>query len=348
MPRTRTSSVGSAVSAIPTAIGLATALASNGGLTGGTVAPSAPKAVVRSATAAKHFSVPMTNLQQWSRTVLVTLPDVSISGHSNVHALDSDCEIHLGAQTSAFDGTPNGLVLEPMNACVQPFPGDPAQDNASWVNFAQALTDFSTKGGTATATGVPRIWPEHLIGGGPSNPDHAVELHPLAHIEWTDGATKHVEDFVANIFAGEYGGGVKEETALGIIQNTSVTVTKNGDSADIAFTAGTIGNFTVITVSIDKASMVADSDGSVRMNGTVNTQGSTLAPVRLVTVKGSRINDSITTARADANGQVTLDALVLFSLSPESVLAAANKSTGNPVKVDKPIQLILYGTPDDQ
>lgn len=348
MPRKRTSSVGTAVSAIPAAIGLVSALVNSGGLTGGAGAPSASKAVVRSAPAAKHFAVPMTNLQQWSQSVLVTVPNVSISGHSGVHTIDNDCEIHLGAHTPQFQGTPNGLVLEPMNACVQPFPGDDAQQNATWVKFAQALTDLSSAGGTVTATGVPRIWPEHLIGGGPSNPDHAVELHPLTHVEWTQDSAAHAADFAANVFAGAYGGGLKEETALGILRNTGVTVTKNGESADIAFTGGTIGNFTVMTVSIDKASMVADADGSTRMNGSVNVQGATMVPVRIVTVKGSRINDSIAKAQADANGQVTLDALVLFSLSPESVLAAANKSNGNAVRVDKPIQLILYGTPDDQ
>ena len=42
--------------------------------------------------------------------------------HSNVHPLEDDCEMHFGAHSDAFQGDPDGLVLEPMNVCVQPFP----------------------------------------------------------------------------------------------------------------------------------------------------------------------------------------------------------------------------------
>jgi hypothetical protein len=44
-----------------------------------------------------------------------------------------------------------------------------------------------------------------------------------------------------------------------------------------------------------------------------------------------------------------MEALVLFSLSPESLVEAATKSSnGRAVMVDRPVQLILYGTPDEQ
>jgi hypothetical protein len=345
LKRTNAKKVGSAVSAIPAAIGLATALAHGGG--GTPSVASSPHSVAASASAGsaeKRFSVPISNLRQWARTVVVTLPNVQISGHSGVHPLDNDCEIHLGAHTAAFQGTPDGLVLEPMNACVQPFPGKSQQSNSDWVDFAQGLTDLTKDTVTITATGVPRIWPEHLVGGGPSNPDHAVELHPLTRVVSTQGTV----DFASNIFAGQYAGGVKEDTALAILRNTSITVTKNDDSADIAFRGGTIGNFTVVTVLIDRVSMAVDSDGSIRMNGAVMVQGTTRVPVRIVTVKGSPINERITKVPAGGGSEVQLEALVLFSLSPESVLAAVDKSTGQAVKVERPIQLIMYGTPDDQ
>src|SRR5436309_605019 len=65
--------------------------------------------VARLAAATKEFSVPLGNLRDWARTVVVTLDDVSVEGHSNVHPLDNDCEIHLGAHTPAFRGEPDGL-----------------------------------------------------------------------------------------------------------------------------------------------------------------------------------------------------------------------------------------------
>jgi hypothetical protein len=353
---TNAKTLGSAVSAIPVALGLATALAHGGG-GHPSVATTSSAAMTSAATGSvKRFSIPIANLRQWAHTVVVTLPNVQISGHSPVHPLDSDCEIHLGGHTPAFQGVPDGLVLEPMNACVQPFP-DPKQknklqNNADWVNFAEGLTELSTtKGVTITATGVPRIWPEHLVGGGPSNPDHAVELHPLIGVVSPDkvAPTDQTDfNFAGNVFAGQYSGGLKEPTALAILKNTSITVTKNGDLGDIAFKGGTIGNFTLMTVLIDRTSMQSDSDGSTRMNGAVVVQGNTRVPVRLVTVKGSPLNERITKISSNAGSELELEALVLFSLSPESVLAAADKSTGQAVKVDRPIQLILYGTPDDQ
>src|SRR5262249_18125571 len=107
--------------------------------------------------APKEFSIPLSNLREWARTVVVTINDVRIDGHSPVHNLEADCEMHLGAHSSAFSGDPDGLVLEPMNACIQPFPGKAEQSNADWTEFGDKI-----KGSTVIASGVPRIWPEHL------------------------------------------------------------------------------------------------------------------------------------------------------------------------------------------
>jgi hypothetical protein len=40
------------------------------------------------------------------------------------------------------------------------------------------------------------------------------------------------------------------------------------------------------------------------------------------------------------------ETLVLFSLSSEALMNAVNQSSGNPIQVDNPLQLILYGAPD--
>jgi hypothetical protein len=335
MPRRRTSAAAATVAAIPVALSL---LAGSVGST--TAAPNAAKRSGRSGARAKEFSIPMTNLRAWADKVVVTLNNVQIEGNSKVHTIAADCELHFGAHTTAFQGDPEGLVLEPMNVCVQPFPGKTEQHDSDWTTFAAGL-----KGTSVTVTGVPRIWPEHLTSAKEdSNPEHAVELHPL--ITLTSGGTTH--DFTQNVFAGEYKGGVGEDTALRILGRTTVTVAKNGNTADIAFRSGTIGNFTTITIDIDRASIAGDGSGSFRMNADVALDDGTLVPVRVVTVANSQINATIAKVRSRSRARVDLEALVLFSLSPEMLLEAANRSTGSAISVDRPIQLILYGTPDDQ
>src|SRR5262245_58417351 len=104
--RNRAPVVASAVSAIPIALGLLAATT--------TRPPSA--AVARARGTPKTFTVPMTSLREWSQSVVVKLDDVRIDDHSGVHGLASDCEIHFGAHSVEFQGAPDGLVLEPMNA----------------------------------------------------------------------------------------------------------------------------------------------------------------------------------------------------------------------------------------
>lgn len=286
----------------------------------------------------KEFTIPIGNLQAWANRVVVTMEGVQIKGSSKVHALASDCELHFGAETDGFQGDPDGLVLEPMNVCVAPFPGKTEQNNADWIAFAERI-----KNTTVTISGVPRIWPEHLQGGNEaSNPNHAVEIHPLTGVST---ATEKL-DFAPNVFAGEFTGGVGAATAEKIVKNTSVTVEKVNDSAEISFRAGTIGNFTVLNLIIDKASITNDGAGSFRMKGAVELDDSTRVPVQIVTAKGSPINDEIAKIKKQTTKQVSLQGLVLFSLSPQALLDAASKSQGAPVEVITPIQLILYGTPD--
>jgi hypothetical protein len=280
-------------------------------------------------TAAKEFKIPLTSLRAWAKTVVVSMDSVKVEGNSQVHGLEDDCEIHFGAHTPVFTGTPDGLVLEPMNACVF----DPPEGSESWSAFAKSI-----KNQTITASGVPRIWPEHLEGGGASNPDHAVELHPLTGVVTPDGKTL---DFAPQISAGEYHG---KDGNRGIVSRVTVAVTVSGETVNISFRGGQIGNFTTLDLVIDRSSIASDGAGSFRMLGEVPLVDATTVPVRIATVAGSDVNSTIKSgggSTKELNG-----ALILYSLSPESLLEAANKSHGQSVTVDRPLQLILYGTPE--
>jgi hypothetical protein len=301
------------------------------GLVGGLHAPSAtapaPTTATHPAIAAKQFSVPLDTLQKWASSVVVEVDAFTVEGHSPVHALIDDCEMHLGGHTPNFAGDPDGLVLEPMNACVQP----PPKNFSDWPAFGDSL--LSQK---ITAFGVPRIWPEHLNGGSSSNPDHAAELHPLTSLT-SAGATF---DFAPNIFAGQYKGGVGSATALQILHHTFVSVSLSGNSVGVNFTAGTIGNFTILNLTIDPASIVSDGAGSFRAEAVVDS-----VSVHLVAAKGSTVNTELEKMKS-GGASLSGDTLVLFSLSPQALLTAANKSHGAAVTVSEPLQLILYGVPD--
>jgi hypothetical protein len=288
----------------------------------------------------QEFTISLRNLRDWAAAVEITLFGIHVEGNSDVHPLDHDCEIHFGGHASSFQGVPDGLVLEPMNACVQPFPGQTVQKDSDWKSFADGL-----KGLTVSASGVPRIWPEHLNGKeSVSNPHHAVELHPLTSLV----SAGRTFDFAEGIFAPEkFSAEIQPDSASAIIRKTSVTVARNGDFAEINF-RGKTGNFAVIEFVIDRSSITSDGAGSFRMNGEVEIDGSTAIPIRIVTVKGSPINDDIGKMKTRRHLQIGMTALVLFSLSPESLLDAANQSNGNDVTAERPIQLILFGPPSSE
>ena len=327
-----------ALAALPLALALGNEVARAPFVAG--TPPAATSSASARKPAGKVFTIPLSNLRNWAETVIVTLDGVTVEGRSkDVHALTDDCELHFGAHASGFQGEPDGLVLEPMNACVQPFFGKTEHSNADWKKFGDDI-----KGKEVTVSGVPRIWPEHLTGGGDdSNPNHAVELHPLTSVVFA-GKTF---DFAPNVFAGDYVGGLGEESALKIVKRTTVSVTRNGDSVDISVRAGTtIGNFTVLEIVIDRASITSDRDGSFRMDGEVDVDDSTTVPVRIVTTVGSPINNEMKRIKSGRRASVSMKALVLFSLSPNSLLDAANQSNGDEVAVERPIQLILFGPPN--
>lgn len=287
----------------------------------------------------RTFSVPLDNLKAWSDQVVVSM-NFDILGNSKVHPVANDCEMHFGAKAPGFRGDPDGFVLEPMNLCVEPLPGKSTQSNKDWEDFARNL-----KGARVRVDGVPRIWPEHLVGGGDSNPNHAVEIHPVTKLQ----RGTQVLDFSSFIFAPEgFPGGVGEATATKIISETEVAVTENDGLVEISFQAGRIGNFTTLEISFN-TNDIEDVNGSHRINGQVVLGKNDHVPVQLVTVAGSEINQTVDKLKnSRRNRRISFDALVLFSLSPEALFSAAKSSHGRQVSVQNPLQLIVFGQPEGE
>jgi hypothetical protein len=285
------------------------------------------------------FSIPLNALKSWSEAITVTMQDVTILGHSNVHAVASDCEMHFGARVDGYAGDPSGWVLEPMNVCKEMFFGENTYSKKDWTDFGDSLI-----GKRVTVEGVPRIWPEHLEGGNePSNPNHAVELHPLTKI-LVDGT---VRDFTKFIYAPEgFEGGVSAATAQKILEDSEVTVSKQGGLVEIDLDAGRIGNFTTLDIRIPKNKIESANGGHRAIGGVIFERKRKPAEVRMVTVKGTKIDDQLAQFK-NSNGKrdvLRIDALVLFSLDPDALFQAVKDAPqGKEIKVDRPLQLILYG-----
>jgi hypothetical protein len=278
--------------------------------------------------------IPIDALKLWAEKIVVSM-DVQITGHSGVHGLNQDCEMHFGGQSDSFKGDPPGMVLEPMNLCVEPFFGKTQIVKRDWTTFGDSLV-----GSKVHAEGVPRIWPEHLVGDeSDSNPHHAVELHPLISLK--QGSIKR--DFSPFVFdPPDYEGGVKSESALRILERTAVSVVNNDGIVEITFDSGQIGNFTLLHVTILKDS-IEEPQGGHRMNGEVAGGSDQPIRVRLVTVAGSPVDASIAKLQTRSGNRFGMDALVLMSLSPEALLKAAQQGQGESIVVQNPIQLIVYG-----
>jgi len=284
----------------------------------------------------KVFSIPLEDLDRWSDHILTTFEDATITGLSSVHNLESDCEMHFGARIPEYQGDPEGVVLEPMNICLEKFFGKAVYKKSDWAGFGASLVNQSV-----TVEGVPRIWPEHLHGAeSASNPNHALELHPLTKIVHNNNEF----DFSSFVYVPEdYEGGLQRESAERIVEKTVVHVKKKGDDAEIFFDSGQIGNFSILDVRFDKDDIRTISGGH-RIKGQVVLASLEARGVSMVTVMGSPIDSLVARLKSGDEELIRFEALVLFSLDPDALHDAVSASNGNPVKVNLPIQLIVYGT----
>lgn len=281
------------------------------------------------------FSVPLDDLKTWSEKVVIPVK-AKITGHSSVHGVASDCEMHMGATLVGYKGDPVGWVLEPMNLCLEVMPDQEIKKTSDWEVLGDTLV-----GKTVDASGVPRIWPEHLKVDPrhkDSNPAHATEVHPLVTL--SSGPKSF--DFGPFVFAPEGFSGIKPRTAQAILTTTRVHVREQSGMVEITFESSQIGNFAELQVTVDRDS-IKDIDGSHAMDGTAVAASEEPSDVHLITVTGSAVNDTIASAKKGKKKHVTFDSLVLFSLNPETLFAAAKNSHGKEVEVETPIQLIVYG-----
>jgi hypothetical protein len=56
----------------------------------------------------RSFSLPFADLGVWAKTIVIQLDNVTIQGHSGVHKVESNCEMHFGASVKDYVGDPAG------------------------------------------------------------------------------------------------------------------------------------------------------------------------------------------------------------------------------------------------
>jgi hypothetical protein len=284
----------------------------------------------------KTFSIPFQDLKDWSDKIIVSLSNAKILGHSKVHDAQSDCEMHFGVSWEGYIGDPAGIVAEPMNLCEQPCFNKSSYNKTDWITFANNLI-----GKNVILEGVPRIWPEHLVVGADnaSNPPHAIEIHPLTKL--SIGSKDY--NFSNFIYVPEgFRGGLHSSAVQSIFEKIEVEVIKNKDKVDVEFSAGTIGNFTTLSIEFNK-DKIAQLNGGHSIEGKAILENGKDYSVTFITVQGSPIDDQIAKWMTGNKTKFSFDALVLFSLSPKALYEAAMQSNSDKKTVSNPIQLIIYG-----
>jgi len=138
------------------------------------------------------------------------------------------------------------------------------------------------------------------------------------------------------------------KTANRIVRETEVSVRPSGDMVHVEFQRpGIIGNFAKLRLRVLKATVQKVTGGHEARGEVVLSPQN--VPVHLFSIAGTAIDTDIAGMHGGSGKSQPLRALVLFSLSPDALLAAAQgaASDSDPhdesVEVEDPLLLILIG-----
>ena len=222
---------------------------------------------------------------QAGKTILPTF-NVQLGGHSKIHSLDSDCEMHVAATLSldqAF-GFPPDLVIEPPNLCQIDPNGDVSDEVDGWLSIFDDL-----QGKNCQASGFPRIFTEHATGGaGASNPDHVFELHPAVSVT-CDGESHSFAKFI-KIFPGMRA--ISPRTAASCIANRKLEVMYDSSQDRYLFreSGGQCGNFAKIAIESILPNTVKAAGGGHTAIAHVSADGESSSTLKIYTLAGTDID----------------------------------------------------------
>jgi hypothetical protein len=286
---------------------------------------------------------------------------LEMGGHSAVHALGSDCELHAAGQPPQVVGDPKGLVVEPPNVCRRRVPQIAATGGiaAAWTKYF----DTHVTGHTCEVTGFPRIFTEHSSGGtgdNTSNPDHVVEIHPAIAMS-CDGDTI---DLLPNL---NYLAGMRSITpksAVACLNERRLHVRmRTLDGEDVYEFAedgakgsgGRCGNFVIVDAHIGKEYLRELSNGgdhTALARAWVGEAGP--FPLKIYTYAGTPADDRLAALFANPDAAATTEFRVhgLLTYDYFTIAQAVQRGKGDWLpadslrdwkEIDHPLGLVVFG-----
>jgi hypothetical protein len=271
-----------------------------------------------------------------------------LGGHSAVHPLKDDCEVHIaGFPTGDPMGSPAPFVIEPPNLCHFDTSGKEATDTSDWLNEFDGL-----KSKTCTVTGFPRIFTEHAsTGGGPSNPNHVFEIHPATSINCGDQAQHY--DFTNFMTALPGMRAIAPSTTASCITQRQLFVRFDPSSQQYLFreNGGRCGNFAIVEA-------VRVFQQSVRVVGAghsaivrVSPDGQSNVTLKIYTLAGSGIDKWLADQQANPSTErVFIHGLFTYDyFAIQRTLHPLNQSWSQPsdwIQIRFPLAFVAYGQTD--
>jgi hypothetical protein len=283
--------------------------------------------------------------------------------HSGVHALASDCEIHIAASPHGTDfGSPNDFVVEPPNDCQIPPAGTAGHLSAKklaslWVGrIEQTMFNGRDQNGelvgrNCTFTGFPRIFTEHAqtSGENASNPDHVFEIHPLISADCGGG---HTISWSQAIVALPGMRRITPKSADACLRDRTLEVRRDSNSnylfkeAGATGTSGQCGNFAIVEiVTVDFLRAVNGGHSAIAR---VSADGQSNVTAKIYTIAGTDIDTWVTqnSGHVSSNGRMYVHGLFTYDYFQVKKLADSNADLSNWTKIDFPLALVLYGETD--
>ncbi len=283
--------------------------------------------------------------------------------HSGVHALGSDCEMHIAVAPQSLDfGDPNDFVVEPPNECKIPPAGTEGHLSTkklsnTWIGKIEHVMfngrdqNGDLVGRKCTFVGFPRVFTEHAQTGGEnaSNPDHVFEVHPLLSADCGGANRLSWGADTVTVFPGMRK--ITPGSADACIRDRQLEVKQDGNG-DYLFresgasgSGGRCGNFAIIEImTVD---FVRQINGGHSAIARVSADGqSSNLTLKLYTLAGTEMDKWLTenavhmhpSGRTYAHGLFTYDYFQLKKL--------ASADLTHWTKIPFPLAFVIYGEAD--
>ena len=263
---------------------------------------------------------------------------------SKVHALGSDCEIHIAATASGDLAWPAGVVVEPPNVCKERAAGMPG--TGSPASLWPAYLDQHVMKQQCQVVGFPRIFTEHAAGNSdPSNPNHVLEIHPALSLA--------CGNFQLNMrsFLKVYPGmrQIKPETAAACIAERQLQVRKHDASYEFRQSGGgSCGNFAVLQAAVNPK-WVRKISGGHSAIARVSPGGEGSYSLKLYTYEGTREDNLLANIAQGREPSRRLYFHGLFTYDYFSILRAVRDPDGtwrtvsDWTEVRFPLAFVVFG-----